>query len=197
MGRIDIDLIPFSDPNMAVFKKLLEKIDPATGTFYTDTIYEQTSGSGVTIDGVLLKDSNIVALETPVNIGTGTPYTVLAANTGKLHLIPDMAANSAINLPTAAAGLHYKFMYVGAAADAHDHTINTGSASNFYVGAVGFQDSDGTALDFVVSDNNSNAILTINNAASGTFIEVWCDGTKWYINGMVHSDTAPAFSDIS
>ena len=132
-----------------------------------------------------------------VAIGTGTPYTVLAANSGKLHLIPDMAANSAINLPTAAAGLEYEFMYSGVAADAHDHTINTGSATNFYIGSVQFHDTDDDSTVDVPSDNNSNAIFTINNAYSGTVFKLTCDGTNWYLRGIVVSDTAPTLTDIA
>lgn len=131
---------------------------------------------------------------TPVNIGTGTPYAVLAANSGRLHIIPDMAANSAINLPAPAAGLNYEFWYSGAAAESHDHTINgTSAAAFFYGNVVHLKASDGT-IAAVFSNNTANYILTMQNISGGSIIKVACDGTKWYVTGQVVSDTAPAFS---
>ena len=52
-----------------------------TGTLSTDTISEKTSGSGVTIDSVLLKDGNISAGNATIT-GTASVSSTLSAATG-------------------------------------------------------------------------------------------------------------------
>ena len=127
-------------------------------------------------------------------------HQLLAANSGKLHIIPDMTADSAILLPAEADGLRYRFVYGGSATDAHDHTFDSGADANYYQGGLSFLDLDaGDAADEVhagiYSDGNSNSILTISNIAIGTEFEIVCNGTIWYISGQVVSDTAPGFAD--
>lgn len=135
----------------------------------------------------------------PVVITDATPYAVLASNSGKLHVIPDMTQDTSITLPTEAAGLHYEFIYGGAAAESHDHTITSEADLNFFVGGLAFLDTNagpGAAEALVVrADGNSNSKLTLNNVDCGTRVILWCDGTRWYVTGTVVSDTAPAFAD--
>ena len=123
--------------------------------------------------------------------------SVLAANSGKLHVIPDLTADSVISLPTAAAGLYYKFIYGGVAADAEDVTLDTGSDTNFYLGGVtGLDPDDGDVL-VIYPDGNSNSKMKIDTLQGGSTIELYCDGTNWFVSGMVVSatDTHTAFSD--
>lgn len=127
-------------------------------------------------------------------------YQVTAANSGKVHIIADLTQDTGILLPAEAAGLYYKFVYAAAATEAHDHTINSENNTNYFKGGVAFADLDaGAGADEihagVYSDGNSNSKLTVNNAATGTVVEIWCDGTNWYVTGMVVSDTVPAFAD--
>jgi hypothetical protein len=133
----------------------------------------------------------------PVAVNDGTTYAVLAANSGKVHMIPDLTGDDVLTLPTAAAGLNYKFVYGGAAADAQDWTINTGADANFfYGGLVGHDPDDGDVLP-IYADGNSNSKVKIDTPAAGTFVEVYCDGTHWILNGHVVSatDTHSAFAD--
>lgn len=66
----------FADGHKATYRHLNELIDdietviPTPGTLKADTIAEYTSGSGVTVDGVLLKDSGLTLGSTGV-----TEYT--------------------------------------------------------------------------------------------------------------------------
>lgn len=130
---------------------------------------------------------------------TDANYTVLAANSGKIHLIPNVSADRTISLPTAAAGLEYEFWAQVAAADGHDWIFDAGSDTNFFVGGVVHLDTDaGAAGDEVVtvgSDLNSNSKLQINLPDAGTWIKMICDGTNWNLVGHVVSATAPAFAD--
>jgi len=129
-------------------------------------------------------------------------YDILAANTGKLHVIADLSQDTTLDLPAEAAGLYYKFIYVGAAAESHDHNIDSESDTNFFIGGIAFADTDaGEAADEintgVYSDGDSNSILNLLNIAAGTVIEIYCDGTNWYLFGIVFSDTVPTFADQS
>jgi len=137
-----------------------------------------------------------------VTVTDAASYTVLKANSGKIHVIADLSQNTTIVLPAEVAGLYYKFIYVGAAAEAHDHNIDSESDDHHFIGGVAFLDSDAAAGGDevgagVYSDGNSNSVLTINNMEAGTVIEVYSDGTDWYLSGVVVSDTTPSIADQS
>jgi hypothetical protein len=126
--------------------------------------------------------------------------TIVASETGRVFLIRDLTANTTFDMPAEAAGLWYEFVYVGGVADTHDHTFDTGADVNYFIGGVSFLDSDaGDAADEVhlglFSDGNSNSKFTINNITAGTRVLMVCNGTNWYISGVVVSDTVPAFAD--
>lgn len=150
------------------------------------------SDSVLTIDGQTNRDV--------VTVTDAATYAVLAANSGKIHVIPDETQNCNINLPAEVAGLYYVFIYGGAADDAHDHTIDSEDNAKFFYGGVAFADTDaGAGADEinagVYADGNSNSQITISNISTGTKVEFYCDGTHWYVTGIVFSDTAPAFAD--
>lgn len=134
-----------------------------------------------------------------VSISDATTYTVLAANTGKTHVLPNLTADITISLPTAASGLEYEFVYAGVAADAQDWALDTGSNINFYLGGVAHLDTDaGSAGDEVVpvaGDGNSNSILNVLVPDVGTRVKMVCDGTSWILSGQVVGATAPTFAD--
>jgi len=134
-----------------------------------------------------------------VNVTDAASYTVLAANSGKPHIMPDFTASCTLALPTAAAGLEYPFYYKGIAADAQNWVINTGSDTNFFLGGLVHLDTDaGAAGDEVVpiaGDGNSNSKLTVVTPDVGTWVKVVCDGTNWILSGYVVSATVPSFAD--
>ena len=134
-----------------------------------------------------------------VNVTDAASYTVLAANSGKPHIMPDFTASCTLALPTAAAGLEYPFYYKGIAADAQNWVINTGSDTNFFLGGLVHLDTDaGAAGDEVVpiaGDGNSNSKLTVVTPNVGTRVKVICDGTNWILSGFVVSATVPSFAD--
>ena len=47
------------------------------------------------------------------------------------------------------------------------------------------------------SDNGSNSIVNILTPNVGTWVEVYCDGTNWFLTGCVNSatNTAVTFAD--
>jgi len=158
------------------------------------------TGANITLDA-----ASVLTLGETVNadvlVTTGT-YTVLAANSGKVHMIPDLAGATAINLPAEADGLYYKFLYIGGVDEGHTHTFDSEADVNYFIGGVAFADTDaGDAADEinagVYSDGDSNSKFALINASAGTVIELHCDGTNWYISGIVFSATIPTFADHS
>ena len=148
-------------------------------------------GGVLTTDGINRSDVIVV---------DSTPYTVLAANTGLIHVITALSQNTSIDFPAEADGLNYEFWYVGGADDGDDHEFDTENNTNFFIGGVAFADTDaGSGADEinagVYSNGSSNSKLLINNISAGTVVKFTCDGTNWYVAGVVYSDTIPVFAD--
>lgn len=155
------------------------------------------SGSETEVISSAGKITPVGMTATTVAVTDATTYTVTAANSGKVHIIPDLAADCVLSLPTATSGLFYKFIYGGVAEDAHDVTFDTGSDTNFYLGGVtGLDDDDGDVL-VIYPDGDSNSKMKIDTLNAGSTIDLYCDGTNWYVSAIVVSgtDTHTAFSD--
>ncbi|WP_127524072.1 hypothetical protein [Mesorhizobium sp. Z1-4] len=131
----------------------------------------------------------------PVIVTDATTYSVKAYNSGVLHIFPDLTADITVTLPTPEDGLTYEFWYGGAAADAQDWIIKTGSDNSVYfIGGVVHMDEDAADAEVasVYSDGNSNSQLTVLTPASGTVLKLHSNGSNWYVNGMVVSASAAA-----
>lgn len=128
----------------------------------------------------------------PVAIADGVAYPATVANSGHLHVVPDVTANITVTLPAAAAGLTYEFIYGGAAADAQNHIFVP--TAGFYIGGVTFHDSQADATTAVLSDGNSNDVFTIVTPAAYT-VKFVSDGTNWYVTGNVQSATVCTMAD--
>lgn len=139
--------------------------------------------------------AQIGAVRTAVTTDDAATYTVLAANSGKTHIIPNLTATCTFTLPTAAAGLEYLFIGKAVATDAQDWKFSAGVA---YLGAVQFLDTDDpadTVTAGVFPNGTTNDNLTIVTPAGGTWVRFVCDGTNWIVNGISFSATTPAFAD--
>ena len=124
---------------------------------------------------------------------------ILAANSGKPHLVANVSADRTFTLPTPASGLDFEFIATVGAADGHDWIIDTGSNTNYFVGAIVHLDTDsdaaGDEVVMLAPDGNSNSKLQINLPQGGTRVRVICDGTLWTVSGFAVSTTVPAFAD--
>lgn len=133
-----------------------------------------------------------------VALTTGSS-TISSSNTGKKHLVAAISSNIDIILPAEAAGLNYKVIYISGADETENITIGTEAAANYFIGNVKWHDigasAAAVATDAVYSDGNSNSLFTMTNPCGGSYVELLCDGTHWYIWGDVVADTAPAFAD--
>lgn len=181
--------------------KLERIIDLEASDSPTFTALTTTAGVSVgTTLGVTGATTRTGGDTTPaVTVADGAAYTVLAANSGKVHIIANQAQDCTLTLPTPAAGLFYEFWHGMEAADGHDWIFDTGSDTNYFKGGLLFCDSDaGPAAAEVLTiagDGNSNSKLQVNLPSTGTFVKMYCDGTNWFLNGTVFSTTIPAFAD--
>jgi hypothetical protein len=132
-----------------------------------------------------------------VLVPDATTYTILAEDSGIIHVCPDLTADIVITLPAEEIGLSYEFWYGGAAADVQDWQFDTGADANYFVGGLAHSDVDGELTAVVYSDGNSNSKVSVLTPESGTMVKFVCDGTKWYLNGTVVSatNTAIVFAD--
>ena len=133
--------------------------------------------------------------------GTAT-VSLTVAQSGQTIIVgplsTGLAADSIFTLPAASSGLLFRFTYVGGAADAQDFQINTGSDTNFFIGGVAHFDTDtddsNGIPDAIYSNNSSNSRCNFLTPGTGTFAEVFCDGTNWFINGQIAATTATAIT---
>jgi hypothetical protein len=105
-------------------------------------------------------------------------YTLTAAQTGELFLIPVLASNRVITLPAAQAGLHYRFMAIGTLS----HTATLTPATTGLVNGILANNNAGAGS--VVAKTAANTAVLTATAVLGDFIDVYCDGTAWHVSGM-------------
>jgi hypothetical protein len=134
-------------------------------------------------------------VQAPVFVADATPYSVLAANSGKLHIILEQANTITLNLPAIAAGLSYKFVMGGVATEAQNWVI-VATTPSFYNGGVVWLDSDNAADNIapVYGNGSSHLTLTAVTPEAGTAIEIYSNGTEWFVAGTISSATTPAFT---
>lgn len=184
----------------------LNDVSPSTGTLNIDTIAENTSATGVTIDGVLIKDNTITAVKDSVTAAATTVLT--AADSGKVFFIGDSGAVD-YTLPDAAAGIKYKWVVI---ADETDATTITTSDTTDTTGE-GF---DGGLLicaaaavnTFIESGADTNRITLDDNVVNGacgkgSWLEViGIKDNTWFVTGVINSTSdadgvgSAIFSDV-
>ena len=111
---------------------------------------------------------------------------ITAAESGKTFFL-DAAAGFESTLPTAAAGLNFKFI-VKTAPTSNGYTI-TGSPADKIQGTVACSGAENT-INGVTASDADNVILVHNVALVGDFVEFFSDGTNWYVTGNVNTYAA-------
>jgi len=152
------------------------------GTINADTISEVTSGSGVTIDGVLLKDGvvtttgpNVKSVD-PAITALGTDDTDGYPLTEEINVITGGAANTGVELPTAVVGTvvtvvnltaSAKIIYPNASDQIDDLTVTTGGVTiqpedvvTFYSYTTALWQSDFESVDSYNAMSVNNALTT-------------------------------------
>lgn len=152
------------------------------------------SGGAITLSSGSTLTASGAIVQAPVFVANATPYAVLAADSGKLHIILEQTNSITLNLPVIAAGLSYKFVMGGVATEAQNWVI-VATTPSFYNGGVSWDDSNAVASPVPVYGNGtSHLTLTATTPEAGTAIEIYSNGTEWFVCGAVFSAATPAFS---
>src|SRR3990167_9086344 len=166
----------------------LDTVMPTVGllTVQSGGAVTLSSGSTLTLSGGVV--------QAPVFVADAAPYAVLAADSGRLHIILEQASSITLNLPVIAAGLSYKFVMGGVATEAQNWVI-VATTPSFYNGGVSWDDSNAVASPVPVYGNGtSHLTLTATTPEAGTAIEIYSNGTEWFVCGAVFSTATPAFT---
>jgi hypothetical protein len=177
-------------------KKITALTSLGTATAREDLVHIVDDPGGTPINKKVTIAELENALAATVALADTASISITAAtHGGRTNVMPDTSQNTTLTLPTPSAGLSFRFIYGGAAADATDHIIKTTGNTLYFKGALMHGDSDGNTNATVFSDGNSNSILTIATPNSYVLDVVGHSATVYYISGFVSDVTAPAFSD--
>ena len=125
-------------------------------------------------------------------------YTCLASDSGS-YILVNPTATTTVTLPTISedlVGWYVKVILTEDAAGADEGmnfivNIDMGSGTNLAnIGMI--QEVDGAAGDQAVA--NDDFIVNTAAANPGNTFDIWCDGYRWYVQGVVGDLTDAAFS---
>jgi len=133
-------------------------------------------------------------LATPVAVPDANTTLIATTYAGRTLVLPNLTTATAFTLPTPSAGLHYKFVYGGAAQDNQNAIITTGSDTNFFIGGVIHLNTGGNAAA-VFANGSSNSKLTLVDQGLMEINILAKDSVNWYVWGHIASASAPTFAD--
>jgi len=138
----------------------------------------ELSGTALTATAAELNN----AADNSANVEVVTATNVItAAESGKTFYLSAVAGFES-TLPTAAAGLRFKFV-VKTAPTSNGYTI-TGTPAAKIQGLVSSNGAETEANGILAADED-NVIFVANQALVGDYVEFNSDGTNWYVSGMV------------
>jgi hypothetical protein len=132
--------------------------------------------------------------DAPVALGDEDKTLDNATHSGRTLVVPALAANRTITLPSPVGGSYFKFIYGGAAEEAENLIILTPGNSNFFLGGIVHADSNADNVS-VYSDGNSNSSLTLTDFGVFEINILAKDTTNYYIWGYAEGADVPAFAD--
>jgi hypothetical protein len=114
--------------------------------------------------------------------------TITSAETGETYLIDwNTASALTITLPAMQDGAYFKFIFKSLLAVNGTVVINSAdNTAGDFAGSIFEQVTGGADAATAVQLCGSHDILTINDDVDiGSWLEVYCDGSKWYWTGML------------
>ena len=131
---------------------------------------------------------------TPITLGDENTTLTATANGGRINVVPAITANRTLTLPSPTAGVWFTFIYGGAAEEAENLILDTGSDTNYYIGGIVHLDSNADNVS-VYADGNSNSTLTLTDCGLFEITILAKDTTNWIIWGYQEGADVPAFAD--
>ena len=131
---------------------------------------------------------------TPITFSDADTTLTATANAGRVNVVPAITGNRTLTLPSPTAGVWMRIIYGGAAEEAENLIIDTGSDTNYYIGGIVHLDSNADNVS-VYADGNSNSILTLTDFGLFEINLLAKDSTNWIIWGYQEGADVPAFSD--
>lgn len=122
----------------------------------------------------------------PISITTST-FTLTRHHLAGGEIFLNRAAGIAITLPAPDAGLSAKVI-IGTSPTT-DCTISTYGGADIMVVSVNELETD-TTEDGPYDNDADVFTFKANVALIGDFVEISCDGTKWYLQGQTNADGA-------
>ena len=119
-------------------------------------------------------------------ITTTANTTLTAADSGKLILL-DGSTTHDVTLPSAAAGLHFKFVLIDATADVDIvQASNTEDFVGLIVDGGGSKDSAQASDTKIIFDQSGGATV-------GDTVSLECNGTNWFVSGLCDNPAGVVF----
>lgn len=122
----------------------------------------------------LLNSSKSLVITPPVGASS-----LVAGQNGALVLLSTASTGNQITLPVAATAPGCSFKFVLATATAGANCTIAGSATNLLCGTLIVN-----AAKVAMAANASTLTVVSGTATKGDHIEVVCDGSSWYCNGV-------------
>ena len=116
-----------------------------------------------------------------IAVGIAETKVLTSADSGAFVTLAGSGAGVATaTLPAVASGLRFTFM----ATTAHVHIINGGAS--VIQGSYFHSANKGTVAHVAIA-NKTSLTLHASNPAIGDTLEFWCNGTNWYVTGLVNN----------
>ena len=139
--------------------------------------------------------------------------TLVSADNGKTLIIKELGANKTITLPTLEDGFAIK-LFLLMNNTTYSLAIQAKVSANNLFGFISRISYGGSACGWDTSPRSNSGItnatfpggsgtisdyntLTIGNIVAGSFLDLYCDGTYWYICGVAISGVAGATTESS
>tara|TARA_R100000278_G_scaffold123219_1_gene112024 strand:- start:36 stop:1367 length:1332 start_codon:yes stop_codon:yes gene_type:complete len=169
----DTDAIAISSAGAVTFSQNIVQSGSGVNTFAG----KATFNGGVTSPVKKMGDANL---------------TLTDADSGKYVIIEHATtASRDLILPAVADGLNFKIKVSVDLAQILE--IRAAASGNLIEGALNWLDTadgDTSEVKSVISDGKEGISLKSDTKA-GTWIDLVCDGTTWFLSGQVHAATAP------
>ena len=125
--------------------------------------------------------------------------TIGDAESGELYFIGDVGASIDITLPALKAGAYFKFL-ITEEFDNNSSVVDilTAGAAGTIKGMVHVVEDDGTGPQYQ-ADSGSATKCTLDgnpDIKAGSFLEIECDGTNWYVTGVIVTDAGSTATNV-